>query len=145
MTWSVLIEQLVNVMAATASVVAALVPVLVPTAPLWLPLVANHIKDVHHRQAFTAVSNAGLLALNAASVEYRAAIARAKEPSSPGGTEVMAEEKQAALTAGISVGMRWLKDQGVLQRVVDAYGGEDAARLALESIIRSKLSEPGAG
>lgn len=123
----------------TMTLLVALVPLLVPTMPLWLPLLAGHIKDARHRQAFEAVSRAALLSLNEALQEYRAAREKAQDPKSPGGTAILDEEEKAALAAGVAVGVKWLESNHLLDRVISVYGGEDAVRQALEEFIRHKI------
>lgn len=132
MDWSRIVEQ-------SLSLITAVTAMLVPLAPLLVPLLSSQIKNAQHRHAFEAVSNACLIALNAAGQEYRRAVERAKSADSPGGSEVTRDEMNAAMAAGVSVGVTWLRDNKVYDQVIEVYGGEDAARLALESFIRAKL------
>jgi hypothetical protein len=116
-----------------------MVAVMTPLMPMLIPVFTGLIKDKRHAQAFAAVSRAGLLAINAAAQAMRAALEEAKRPDSDGGTQVTESEKKRIMSIGIATGIQWMKDQNIMEQVVTAYGGEDAVRLALEQIIRSKV------
>jgi len=135
------LDVLIHTLTAAASVLVALAPILTLSAPLWLPLLAGFIKGEKNRQAFNAVSNACLLALNECAREYRTAMDQAKDAKSDGGETVTPAEKQHALAVGITTGINFLKDKGLLKQVVAVYGSEDAVRLSLESFVRAKMSE----
>ena len=70
-------------------------------------------------------------------VEFEKAI----DPKSQAGRAVTEEELNRIINVGSGVGLKHLKDHGLLQQVLEVYGGEDAVRLALEQLVRSKAKE----
>lgn len=126
----------------TAAIVAVLTPVWGPAAAWLLPLVTSRIRNEKLRLAVEAVSHAGLQAATAAGEAMRLALEEATAPESPGGVTVVKEEQDRAVTIGVAAGMQMLARAKVLQKVVDAYGGEDAVKSALRQFILAKVPMP---
>lgn len=134
MNLSVLVDHIVQ---AAATVVG----VLLPLVPILAPVFLAFLRDKRHLFAFAAVSRAGMLAANEAAKAMREVYAQATDVASPGGRDVTPAEVDKMIKAGALAGAAYLKTSGLWKKVLDVYGGEEAVKLALEQIVRSKSKE----
>lgn len=133
------VERALHIATQAAMLAGAIITAMLPLLPFVLPVIRGWVRGERNRQAFDAVSRAGLLAASAASSEFRRLIAAAQAPGSPGGVAITDEEKRVVLAKATAMGVEALRRSGDLPQVTSAYGGDDAVKASVESIIHYKL------
>lgn len=133
------IEHALHIATQVAMLAGAIITAMLPLLPFILPVIRGWIRGEKNRQAFDAVSRVGLLAASAASSEFRRLIAAAQAPGSPGGAAITDEEKRVVLAKATAMGVEALRRSGEFPQVAQAYGGDDAVKASVESIVHHKL------
>jgi len=133
------LDRVIHILIQVSMLAGALITAGLPLFPFLLPVISGWIKDEKQRQAFDAVSRAGLLAASAASSEFRKLLSEAKLPGSVGGATVTDEEKRVILAKATAIGVEALRRGGMLQSTETAYGGNDAVKASVESIAHHQL------
>ena len=128
-----------------ATIGAAVVPFVLPLVPLFIKTVGARIKDTNRRRAFEVVSQAGSVATSIAAAEINRMLEAARSPSSPGGTAITPEERNAAMAAGAAAGLRWARDQMPNGVLTDVYGDQRTIEDCLKAKARQNLEGNAAG
>lgn len=92
-----------------------------------------------HGQAFETVHRMGLLATNAAATGIRTALGMAVIADRPGGA-LTKDEMAGIVSNAVTSSLGWAREQKVLARVMNVFGGEEAVRQSLSAIVHAKLS-----
>lgn len=121
--------------------VAHAVGMLAPLVPVLAPVFIAFMRDQRHVAAFGAVTRAGMLAANEAAHAMRSAFDKARDPASPGGSNVTREEFDSVMKAGVEAGLKYLADHKLLDQVLEVYGGREAVEKALFQLVVSKSKE----
>jgi hypothetical protein len=135
----------------SASVAATLITAIVSTAPVWAPaawalgrpLLRAAALRVASAQTVAALETLEAVlkpALSVAMDEINQQLAKARAPNSPGGSTITQEEYQAGIAAGVHAMWSSMDKRGILRRVVEAYGGEDAVKASIRVMLQRGLS-----
>ena len=130
------IEQITKVALAITSVAGAVVGgILIPLAPIVLPLIARKLKSAEDQLVFDAVSRAVVRGASAGNAALQEALRKAADPASPGGKEITQDERVGVLAAAATAAWQDVQRQGVK---VDEATVREAARAKMDCKLREQ-------